>query len=297
MRVIEDLFWLDNSAGVRRMVSLLAREGIVCNHKKVRRLMRLMCLYPVYQKPRTSIANKQDKKYPYLLKDLVINKPNQVWSADITYLPVPGGHLYLMGIIDWHSRKILSWKLSNSMDVSFCLSALQEAIKEYGKPEIFNTDQGSQFTSESFTECLEQNGVKISMDGVGRWADNIAIERFWRTLKYEHYYKVNPSTGQEVYDTMKQSVEYYNEYRPHSAHGILTPSEVYAGETEPKKSLLMDKRQARLGYEGSRRRLPLTHKQPIESEQKTKETENEIDMSNQKNYNENNQGNSYLKSS
>ena len=278
------------------MVSLLRREGIICNHKRVRRFMRIMGLYPVYQRPRTTIPDPKAKKYPYLLTGMTIDKPNQVWSADITYLRVPGGHLYLMGIIDWHSRKILSWKLSNSMDVLFCLEALQEAISIYGKPEIFNTDQGSQFTSDAFIECLVGNDIKISMDGKGRWRDNIAIERFWRTLKYEHYFKVNPDNGKEVYELLKESISYYNDYRPHSKHGILTPSEVYAGKTQPVKSLLVDKRVAWLGNLESRLRHPLTHKPSLKIK-KLKENKNQIDIKSITEYNQNYQGNFYLKSS
>lgn len=298
MEMIEKLFWLDNSAGVERMVSLLAREGIICNHKRVRRLMRMMCLNAVYQKPRTTIPDPKSSKYPYLLTGMTIDKPNQVWSADITYLRVPGGHLYLMGIIDWYSRKIVSWTLSNSMDVRFCLEALQSAIYTHGKPEIFNTDQGSQFTSDAFIECLESNGIRISMDGKGRWRDNIAIERFWRTLKYEHYFKVNPDTGKEVYELLKQSIEYYNEYRPHSRHGILTPSEVYAGKSEPDRSLLMDNWQARLSCKGlpSPASYPQA-KQNYLKEPKNKEQKNDIDMNKNIKYNNERKDNFYLKSS
>lgn len=213
--------------GSRGMTYRLKRAGFQVNRKRVKRLMQKMGLKAVFTKKNTSKKHREHKIYPYLLKGLNINRPNQVWCADITYIPMRRGFIYLVAIMDWYSRKILSWRVSNTLDVHFCKEALIEAITKYGRPEIFNTDQGSQFTSQEFTSILIEHEVKISMDGQGRAIDNIMIERFWRTLKYEEVYL-------KAYDTVKDAVfsigKYiwdYNNNRPHSTFQGKTPEEVY----------------------------------------------------------------------
>lgn len=213
--------------GVRQMRHYLVSLGYSTGNKRVRRLMRLMGLMPIYQKPRTSIPNPAHKRYPYLLRDLNIERSNQVWCADITYIPMRKGFLYLVAIMDWHSRKVLSWKLSNSMDTDFCIYALEEALAKYGTPDIFNTDQGSQFTSFAFTNVLQEKGIRISMDGRGRWMDNVFIERLWRSLKYENVYLHAYETGSEARAGIGQWFTFYNKTRPHSKHGGKTPNEGY----------------------------------------------------------------------
>lgn len=221
--------------GSRQMARHLRREGLCeasrrsVGRTRVRRLMRLLGLQAIYQKPRTSIPNQQHRVYPYLLRDLVIERPNQVWSADITYIPMSRGFLYLVAVTDWHSRAVLSWRLSNTLDSGFCVEALTEALARYGPPEIFNTDQGSQFTSEAFTEALADAGVRISMDGKGRWMDNVFIERLWRSLKYECVYLREFATGHDAHREIGCWLEYYNTERPHSALVDKTPMEAYLG--------------------------------------------------------------------
>ena len=192
--------------------------------------MRRMGITAVYPKPRTSKAAKGHKIYPYLLRGLELRKPNQVWVADITYLPMSKGFCYLIAIMDLHSRKILSWQLSNSLDPRFCVTALEEALTTYGAPEIFNTDQGAQFTSQTFTSVLDQHGVRISMDGKGRWIDNVFIERFWRSLKYEEVYLYAYDDLSEARASLERYFGYYNSKRRHSSLGKQTPEAVY-GET------------------------------------------------------------------
>jgi len=194
--------------------------------------MRLMRLVPVYQTPNTSKKHPQHKVYPYLLRDLTTDRPNQVWCVDITYIPMQRGFLYLVAIMDWHSRKVLSWRLSNSMEADFCVEALNEAMARYGKPEIMNGDQGSQFTGFEWTQALKDAGVKISMDGRGRWVDNRMIERLWRSLKYECIYMNAFETGSQARAGIGKWLAYYNAERPHSQHGILTPDEAYDRKTE-----------------------------------------------------------------
>lgn len=206
--------------GSRQMARHMQQEGHRCGRHRVRRLMKLMRLVPIYQEPKTSKKHPEHQIYPHLLKDLTINRPNQVWCADISYIPMRRGFLYLVAIMDWHSRKVLSWRLSNSMDAGFCVEALKEALARYGTPEIFNTDQGSQFTSTDFTDMLRDAKVKISMDGRGRWIDNRMIERLWRSLKYECVYLNAFETGSEARDGIGDWISYYNERRPHSSHGI-----------------------------------------------------------------------------
>ena len=189
--------------------------------------MRLLGLEAIYRKPRTSVANPDHRVYPYLLRGLTIERPNQVWCADITYIPVKGGFLYLVAIMDWASRRVLAWRLSNTMDTSFCLAALAEALEGYGIPEIFNTDQGSQFTSIAFTGQLEATGIRCSMDGRGRCLDNVFIERLWRSLKYEAVYLRELEDGFEAQRVIDTWMAFYNETRPHSALAGRTPAEAY----------------------------------------------------------------------
>ena len=213
--------------GAQQMTWHLRAQGHLLNIKRVRRLMRLIGLTPIYQQPRTSIPAKGHKIYPYLLRGLPIENPNQVWCADITYIPLAKGFLYLVAIMDWWSRKVLAWRLSNTMDVQFCLDALDEALERHGAPEIFNTDQGSQFTSWAWTQRLKHAGTRISMDGRGRFLDNIFIERLWRSLKYECVYLHAFSGGREARHGIGDWVGFYNHRRPHGAHGGETPGKVY----------------------------------------------------------------------
>ena len=213
--------------GVRQMCRYLVSLGYSAGRKRVRRLMRLMGLMAVYQKPKTSVPNPVHKRYPYLLRGLAIDRPNQVWCADITYIPMRKGFLYLVAVMDWHSRKVLSWRLSNTMDVDFCVSALEEALAKYGSPDIFNTDQGSQFTSFAFTSVLRDKGIRISMDGRGRWLDNVFIERLWRSLKYENVYLNAYETGSEARAGIGRWIDFYNQTRPHSSLAGTTPERCY----------------------------------------------------------------------
>lgn len=213
--------------GVRQMRDYLVLLGYGVGKKRIQRLMRLMGLEPIYQKPRTSIPHPEHRRYPYLLRDLTITRPNQVWCTDITYIPMRKGFLYLVAVMDWHSRKVLSWRLSNTMDVDFCVAALEEALAKYGKPDIFNTDQGSQFTSFAFANILQENGIRISMDGRGRWLDNVFIERLWRSLKYECVYLHAYETGSEARAGIGKWIVFYNQRRPHSSLGGLPPDCCY----------------------------------------------------------------------
>lgn len=215
--------------GVLRMTNWLCQKGYTVNVKRIRRLMRLMGLEAIYSKPRLSQGASDHRKYPYLLKDLPITYPNQVWSTDITYVPLQRGFLYLVAVMDWYSRYVLSWKVSNSLDVTFCLDALEEVLRR-GKPEIFNSDQGSQFTSINFTECLESNGIRISMDGRGRVFDNIFIERLWRSVKYEEIYLNEYRSVNECYTGLQAYFRFYNTERFHQALDYRTPDQVYNGK-------------------------------------------------------------------
>jgi len=213
--------------GVRQMCRYLVSLGYGAGRKRVRRLMRLMGLMAIYQKPKTSEPNPEHKRYPYLLRDLTIDRSNQVWSSDITYIPMRKGFLYLVAIMDWHSRKVLSWRLSNTMETDFCVAALEEALAKYGTPDIFNTDQGSQFTSFAFTSVLRDNGIHISMDGRGRWLANVFIERLWRSLKYENVYLHTYETGPEARAGIGRWISFYNQARPHSSLDGITPEYCY----------------------------------------------------------------------
>ncbi len=227
MRLIDQQFLETPWYGSRQMARWLQRQGHSAGRHRVRRLMKKMGLVPIYQPPKTSQPHPEHKIYPYLLRDLTIERPNHVWCADITYIPMRRGFLYLVAIMDWATRKVLAWRLSNTMDVGFCLEALDEAMARYGKPEIFNTDQGSQFTSLDFTEKLKDAEIKVSMDGRGRWIDNRFIERLWRSLKYECVYLNAFETGSEARRGIGRWIKYYNGDRPHSSHNGLTPNEVY----------------------------------------------------------------------
>ena len=217
--------------GSRRMTQYLCGLGHRVNRKRVQRLMRTLGLVGMAPGPNTSKAHPQHKIYPYLLRGVDIIRPNQVWSTDITYIRMPRGFVYLVAIIDWYSRKILSWRLSNTMDAGFCVDCLEEAIKVYGTPEIFNTDQGSQFTSDAFTGVLIENGVTISMDGRGRALDNIFVERLWRTVKYEEVYLKQHDTVQHLLLGLTEYFMFYNEERRHQSLGYKTPSVVYQTAT------------------------------------------------------------------
>jgi len=219
--------------GSRQMARYMQRQGHKCGRHRVRRLMRLMRLVPIYQAPNTSKKHPRHKIWPYLLRGLAITRPNQVWCVDISYIPMRSGFLYLVAIMDWYSRKVLSWRLSNSMEANFCVEALKEAMARYGQPEIMNSDQGSQFTGFEWTNALTEAGVKISMDGRGRWIDNRMIERLWRSLKYECVYLRAFEKGSEARAGIGHWMGYYNAERPHSTHGILTPDEAYESKIKP----------------------------------------------------------------
>jgi putative transposase len=232
MRRVDELFTTWPFLGSRRMAAMLRAEGRRINRKRVQRLMRQMGIAALGPKPRTTNPAPGHKIFPYLLRGMVIDRPNQVWAADITYLPIGRGFLYLVAIMDWASRAVLAWRLSNSMDVSFCVSALEEALACFGKPDIFNTDQGSQFTSAAFTGVLLAAGIKVSMDGRGRWLDNVFIERLWRSLKHEDIYLKGYTDGHEAKAGIAAWIAFYNTRRPHQALENRTPMAVWrAGVT------------------------------------------------------------------
>jgi len=233
MEILDKQFLQTPWYGSRQMARYMQRQGHECGRHRVRRLMRLMRLVPIYQAPNTSKKHPQHKIYPYLLSNMVIDRPNQVWCVDITYIPMQRGFLYLVAIMDWHSRKVLSWRLSNSMEADFCVDALKEAITQYGAPKIMNSDQGSQFTGFEWIQALSDAKVEISMDGKGRWVDNRMIERLWRSLKYECVYMRAFETGSQAKAEIGKWLAYYNAERPHSTHGILTPDEAYERKTQP----------------------------------------------------------------
>jgi len=227
MRRIDELHLELPFYGSRRMTFELNKEGRGVNRKRVQRLMRLMGIEALVPRPGTSKAAPGNKIYPYLLRGLAIVEPNHVWAADITYVPMAHGFLYLVAIIDWASRAVLAWRVSNTMDTSFCLAALDEALARYGRPKIFNTDQGAQFTSAAFTGKLEAAGVAISMDGRGRFMDNIFIERLWRSIKYEEIHLKAYADGREARAGIGDWMIFYNHRRPHQAHNNQTPMAVW----------------------------------------------------------------------
>jgi putative transposase len=228
MRLIDEQYMKTPFYGSRNMTKWLRENGHEVNRKRVQRLMRLMGIEAIYPKPKTSEAAKEHKKYPYLLRDMKIIRPNQVWSTDITYIPMPRGFMYLVAVIDWYSRHVLSWELSNTMDSGFCLGALESALR-VATPEIFNTDQGVQFTCSAYTGRLERQGIQVSMDGKGRALDNVFIERLWRSLKYEEIYLWNHETVPELRSGIQRYFRFYNEQRPHQSLGNAKPKLVYEG--------------------------------------------------------------------
>ena len=230
MRRMDELYVASPFYGSRRMAAVLRREGAVINRKRARRLMRLMGLEAIYQKPDTSRAHPEHKVHPYLLRGLIIGRSNQVWCADITYIPMAKGFVYLVAVMDWFSRRVLSWRLPITMDADFCVEALRDAMDQHGAPEIFNTDQGAQFTSGEFVGELESRGVRVSMDGRGRYLDNIFIERLWRSLKYEEVFIKAYGMVIEARRGIGGWIAFHNDERPHQALSYRTPREVFEGE-------------------------------------------------------------------
>ncbi len=226
MRLIDEQYLKTPFYGWPRMTAHLRRQGYPVNHKRVQRLMQIMGLQAIYPKPKTTQAGQGHKVYPYLLRDLEITRPNQVWSADITYVPIQHGFVYLVAILDWFSRYVLAWQLSNTLDGQFCLDALRQSLRR-GQPDIFNTDQGVQFTALEFTTCLEAVGVHVSMDGRGRALDNIFIERLWRSVKYEDIYLKDYTSVPELDDGLECYFRFYNYDRPHQSLQYRTPAEVH----------------------------------------------------------------------
>ena len=229
MRRIDELHLAWPFYGSRRMAAVLRREGWEVNRKRAKRLMRVMAIEAIYQKPHTSKGHPDHKVYPYLLRGLTIDRPNQVWCADITYIPMAKGFVYLVAVMDWFSRRVLAWRVSITMETDFCVEALREAAELYGRPEIFNTDQGVQFTSAAFVDELASRGVRISMDGKGRYLDNIFIERLWRSLKYEEVYIKAYGSVAEARRSLGVWLAFYNDVRPHQSLEYRTPREKFEG--------------------------------------------------------------------
>jgi putative transposase len=229
LRLLDEQYLKTPFYGNRKMLKMLREQGFWVNRKRVQRLMQKLGIEAIYPKPRLSQPHPEHQVYPYLLRGVEVTRANQVWSTDITYLPVLKGHFYLVVIMDWFSRKVLSWRISNTLDVEFCLEALQAALAGYGMPSIFNSDQGCQFTSGAFTDCLKQQAVQISMDGRGWCHDNIFIERLWRSIKYELIYLKAFEDGHDLMEEVGQWFEWYNEERFHQALGYRTPNQVYSG--------------------------------------------------------------------
>ena len=233
MRLIDEQYLKTPVYGSRSMARHFRRQGRTINRKRIQRLMRLMGIEAVYPKPHTSRPHPQHRIYPYLLRDLTVDHANQVWAADITYVPMARGFMYLVAVMDWHSRKILSRRVYNTLDSDFCNQALQEALSRYGKPEIFNTDQRAQFTSNGFTQILKDHGVAISMDGRGRCQDNFFVERLWWTIKHHYLYLHSFGCGSDLRQGLTEWVRYYNQERGHSSLDDRTPNEVYCGLPHP----------------------------------------------------------------
>lgn len=228
MRLIDEQYLRTPWYGSRQMARYLGRLGHTVGRKRARRLMRLLSLVSLAPKPNTSRPKPGHPVYPYLLRDLRVERANQVWCTDITYIPMRHGFLYCLAIMDWFSRRVLSWCLSNTLDTEFCLRAFEDAVSKYGTPEIFNTDQGAQFTSAAWTDALKDRGIPISMDGKGRWLDNVFIERLWRSLKYECVYLKSFDDMPDAKTEIGQWMDFYNTERPHSALRGMTPSELYS---------------------------------------------------------------------
>lgn len=236
MRRIDELHLNFPFAGARMLRDMLKLEGFEVGRKHVHTLMHKMGIVALYRKRNTSAPNLAHRIYPYLLKNLLVERPNQVWATDITYIPMKRGFVFLVAILDWATRRVLAHRVSTSMSTEFCVDALDEALTNYGRPEIFNTDQGSQFTSEGFTQVLKNHDIKISMDGKGRWVDNVFVERLWKSVKYEHVYL---HAYEDVADARRQIAAYftfYNTRRPHSSLSGQTPDTAYFGDSEMKKA-------------------------------------------------------------
>ena len=231
MRYIDETYTKHPFYGSRQMRNHLRRQGFRINRKRVQRLMGKMGIQSIAPKPNTSKPHPQHKIYPYLLRGMDITRANQVWCSDITYIPMPKGFVYLTAVMDWHSRYVLSWELSVTMDSEFCVSALERALRCDGTPSIFNTDQGSQYTSLDFTNTLKNKGIKISMDGKGRAMDNIFIERLWRSVKYEEIYVQEYESVEKLRSSLKDYFDFYNHERPHQSFDGKTPAEIYYGES------------------------------------------------------------------
>jgi len=227
MRKLDELHLNYPFAGSRMLRGLLHQQGVDAGRLHVGTLMKKMGIEAIYRKRNTSKPAPGHRIYPYLLRDIAVTRPNQAWAMDISYIPMARGFVYLAAVVDWFSRKILSWKLSITMDVSFCLEAVAEALEKYERPEIFNTDQGSQFTSEAFTEQLKKHNIAISMDGKGCWRDNVFVERIWRTIKYEEVYLRAYESVQEARTSLGKYIEFYNQTRPHSSLRAKTPNQVH----------------------------------------------------------------------
>ena len=227
MRRIDELHLNYPFAGSRMLRDLLRQQGLEVGRRHIATLMRRMFIEAIYRRPNTSKPAPEQRIYPYLLRGLAVTKPNQVWAMDITYIPMARGFVYLAAVVDWFRRRVLAWKLSITMDVSFCIEALEEAISKNEKPEIFNTDQGSQFTSDAFTGRLKENGIAISMDGKRRWRDNVFVERIWKSIKYEEVYLHAYDSVHEARESIARYLEFYNSIRPHSNLKALTPNQVY----------------------------------------------------------------------
>ena len=236
MALIDQQYLKTPFYGSRRMTAWLSNHGHQVNRKRVRRLMQLIGLEAIYRRPNTSKPNPGHKVYPYLLRGLEINRVNQVWATDITYIPMARGFLYLVAIMDWHSRYVLAWRLSNTLEVDFCVAALEDALSK-GRPQIFNTDQGSQFTSEAFTSMLLAQGVQVSMDGRGRCMDNVFVERLWRSIKYEEVYLKAYQNGTEARKGIGAYLAFYNQEQPHQALGYRSPGQVFHA-VSPQRCLL-----------------------------------------------------------
>ena len=236
MRRIDELHLAHPFLGARRLARMLQREGVKVGRRHVGTLMHVMGIEAIYRKKRTSIAAEGHKIYPYLLANVAIERPNQVWATDITYVPMAQGFAYLVAILDLYSRKVLSFRVSNALSTDFCVEALEEALTRYGTPEIFNTDQGAQFTAEEFTAVLLAKGVRVSMDGKGRWVDNVFVERLWRSVKYEDIYLHAYESVRELKAALARYFEFYNVRRPHQSLDYRTPDEMYFGTNEMKKA-------------------------------------------------------------
>ena len=230
MRRLDELHLEFPFAGSRMLRGLLAGEGINLGRRRVRTLMRRMGIEALYRRPRTTKSEPGHKIYPYLLRNMAITQPNQVWAMDITYIPMARGFVYLAAVLDWASRRVLSWRLSITMEAAFCVEALEEALATYGKPEIFNTDQGSQFTGAAFTDVLKEHDIAISMDGKGAWRDNVFVERLWRSIKYEEVYLRAYNSVGEARQSIRRYLDFYNDRRTHSSLDGMTPDQAYFTE-------------------------------------------------------------------